>query len=102
MSEISIIIPTYNCAKYISEAIESVLAQTYKDYEIIVVNDGSTDNAETIIKNIFKKLKEVGECKYIYQENQGSANARNRAIKESEGEYIAWLDQDDIWLPNRL
>ncbi len=98
MPKISVIIPVYNGAKFVKDAIESVLAQTYKDYEIIVVNDGSTDDTEEVLRPYI----EEGIIRYFYQENQGSANARNRAIAEAKGEYIAWLDQDDIWLPHRL
>ena len=98
MPKVSVIIPVYNGAKFIKDAIESVLAQTYKDYEIIVVNDGSTDNTEEVLRPYIEK----GLIRYFYQENQGSANARNKAIAEAKGEYIAWLDQDDVWLPHRL
>jgi len=96
MAKISIIIPTYNYAQYICEAIESVLNQTYKDFEIIVVDDGSTDNTKEVIKPYLNKIK------YIYQQNSGPSSARNRGIKEAKGEYIAFLDADDIWLPQKL
>jgi len=96
MTKISIIIPTYNYAQYICEAIESVLNQTYKDFEIIVVDDGSTDNTKEVIKPYLNKIK------YIYQQNSGPSAARNRGIKEAKGEYIAFLDADDIWLAQKL
>jgi len=96
MAKISIIIPTYNSAQYICEAIESVLNQTYKDFEIIVVDDGSTDNTKEVIKPYLNKMK------YIYQQNSGPSAARNRGIQEAKGEYIAFLDADDIWLPQKL
>jgi len=97
-ASISVIVPTYNCAKYIIEAIESVLNQTYRASEIIVVDDGSTDNTkETLGKYISDKL-----IRYYYQDNRGVAAARNRALKEAKGEYIALLDADDQWLPQRL
>jgi len=96
MTKISIIIPTYNYAQYICEAIESVLNQTYKDFEIIVVDDGSTDNTKEVIKPYLNKIK------YIYQQNSGPSSARNRGIKEAKGEYIAFLDADDIWLAQKL
>ena len=96
MAKISIIIPTYNYAQYICEAIESVLNQTYKDFEIIVVDDGSTDNTKEVIKPYLNKIK------YIYQQNSGPSAARNRGIKEAKGEYIAFLDADDIWLAQKL
>lgn len=96
MPNVSIIIPMYNAEKYIKEAIDSVLKQTYKDFEIIVIDDGSTDNTKS-------KLLDYGsQIKYIYQENAGPAVARNRGIKEAKGEYIAFLDADDIWMPEKL
>ena len=94
--KVSVIIPTYNYAHYITEAVESVLNQTYKDFEIIVVDDGSTDNTKEVIRPYLNKIK------YIYQQNSGPSAARNRGIKEAKGEYIAFLDADDIWLPQKL
>jgi glycosyltransferase involved in cell wall biosynthesis len=96
MPTVSVIIPTYQRAHWVSEAIESVLAQTYKDYEIIVVNDGSTDNTAEVL-NQFQ-----GKIKIIEQENKGVSAARNIAIRNSQGQYIAFLDDDDIWLPSKL
>ena len=96
MPTVSIIIPTYNRAGLISECIESVLRQTYKDFEIIVVDDGSDDNTEDILK-VFKDT-----IKYIRQENAGVSAARNRGIRESSGRYVAFLDSDDIWLEDKL
>lgn len=96
MTTVSIIIPAYNSARFLPEAIESVLAQTYKDYEIIVVDDGSTDNTKEVLKPYLDKIK------YVYQENRGAASARNTGIKHSQGEYIAFLDADDVWLPEKL
>lgn len=93
---VSIIIPTYNRANLISEAIDSVLAQTYRNFEIIVVDDGSTDNTKEVLS------KYNGQIKYIYQDNKGGAEARNNGIKNAQGEYIAFLDSDDLWLPNKL
>ena len=95
MPKISAIIPTYNNAEFLQEAIESVLAQTYKDIEIIVVDDGSTDNTEDVVKNY------AGKLTYIRQENAGPAKARNTGILQAKGEYIAFLDADDSWLPNK-
>lgn len=96
MSKVSVIIPAYNREKFIARAIQSVLAQIYGDYEIIVVDDGSTDNTANIVKQF------GGKVKYILQPNGGSASARNRGIKESQGEYIAFLDSDDFWVPEKL
>lgn len=91
MPVVSIVIPTYNCAHYITEAIQSVLQQTYKDIEIIVVDDGSTDNTKEILELYIGK----GIIKYIYQNNQGPGAARNSGIRASRGDFIAFLDADD-------
>ncbi|MFA6142101.1 MAG: glycosyltransferase [Candidatus Omnitrophota bacterium] len=97
MPKISVVIPLYNGKKFIVETIDSVLAQTRKDYEIIVVDDGSTDGAyEEIWKLYGEKIR------LFRQENQGIAAARNKAILEARGEFIAFLDHDDIWLPTKL
>ena len=93
---ISVIIPAFNSEKSIRRAIESVLAQTYKDYKVIVVDDGSTDNTKTEIEKFGDKVN------YIYQENSGPSVARNTALKYARGEWIAFLDADDAWLPRKL
>ncbi len=96
---VSVIIPTYNQANFIDKAIESVLQQTYQDFEIIVINDGSTDNTEEIIRGFEDK-----RVKYIkkYKKNRGISIARNIGIKVARGKYIALLDSDDEWLPEKL
>ena len=92
---VSVIIPTYNRAHLVGRAIKSVLNQTYRDFEIIVVDDGSTDNTKDIIKEFQKKDKRI---KYIpYEKNKGGSAARNTGIKAAKGEYIAFLDSDDEW-----
>ncbi|MFC1512091.1 glycosyltransferase family 2 protein [Candidatus Latescibacterota bacterium] len=93
---VSVIIPTYNRAKYVLKAINSVLAQTYKEYEIIVVDDGSTDNTQEVLEQYMDKIN------YIYQDNKGGSIARNVGIKASNSEWIGFLDSDDEWLPNKL
>lgn len=96
--KISVVIPTYNCHMFIVEAIESVLMQTYNNFEILVVDDGSTDNTKMLLTNyIQNKL-----IKYIYQDNQGVSVARNTGITNSIGELIAFLDADDALLPHSL
>lgn len=94
--KVSVIIPVYNAESFIEEALESALAQTYKNIEIIVVNDGSTDKS-------YEKIKPyLASIKYISQENKGVSSARNNGIRQSKGELIAFLDSDDIWLPDKL
>ena len=93
---VSVVIPVYNRTKYICEAINSVLEQTYKNYEIIVVNDGSTINVRNILKPFINKIK------YLYQANKGLAAARNTGIKNSKGKYLAFLDDDDLFEPKKL
>lgn len=93
---VSIVIPVYNGANYVAEAIESALNQTYKNIEIIVVNDGSKDNTEDVVKSYGDKVR------YFYKENGGVASALNLGIKESKGEYISWLSHDDIYFENKI
>ncbi|MBD2771530.1 glycosyltransferase [Iningainema tapete] len=96
MPNVSVIIPTYKRANLVSQAIESVLAQTYTDYEIIVVNDGSPDRTKEVLAKFEHKIIA------IHQENQGVSAARNTGIKAAAGKYIAFLDDDDMWLANKL
>jgi len=93
---VSVIIPTYNRSRYVTKAIDSVLAQTYKDYEIIVVDDGSIDDTRQVLASYKDRIT------YIYQENSGQAAARNTGIRAAHGKWIAFLDSDDIWLPEKL
>jgi glycosyltransferase involved in cell wall biosynthesis len=93
---ISVIIPTYNSGVFIGESIQSVLRQTCTDYEIIVIDDGSTDNTGGVIGNNFPQVR------YYYIPNQGAARARNYGIRRARGEFIAFLDADDLWLPEKL
>ena len=96
MASVSIIIPAFQSASTIVEAIDSAFNQTYKDIEVIVVNDGSTDDLEQKIKPFGAKVI------YLKQDNQGAAAARNNGIRHSSGRFIAFLDADDIWLPEKL
>ncbi len=100
MVQISVIIPCYNQEKYIAEALDSVLAQTFKDFEIIVINDGSIDNSASIIKDYVQEYPHL--IRYIEQKNQGIIAARNNAIAEAKGEYIFPLDGDDKIAPECL
>ncbi len=96
--KVSVILPTYNRAHLIKRAIQSVLDQTYQNFEIIVVDDGSTDNTEEQVRS-FNNPK----IRYIrYNENKGAAFARNAGIKASRGDYIAFQDSDDEWFPHKL
>lgn len=94
--KVSVIIPTFNRFNLISRAIDSVLSQTIKPFEIIVVDDGSSDNTSTFIKNNYKSVK------LIKQNNLGVSKARNVGIKNSSGDWIALLDSDDEWKKNKL
>ncbi|MGB8658701.1 MAG: glycosyltransferase [Candidatus Zixiibacteriota bacterium] len=96
MPEVSVVIPTYNSAHFLGEALQSVFDQTFKDYELIVVDDGSTDETKQIVAEYGDKIK------YIFQENSGPASAKNNGIRNSVGKYIAFLDADDLWLPTKL
>jgi len=95
----SIIIPAYNADKYISETINSVLSQSYADWELIIVDDGSTDKTAEIVKQFCKKDNRI---KYYYQKNSGVSVARNFGLNKAKGEYISFLDADDIWLNDFL
>lgn len=96
--KVSVVIPTYNRAHLVGRAIGSVLDQTYQDFELIIVDDGSTDNTEEVVKRFDDK-----RIKYIkHAKNKGGSAARNTGIKEAKGEYVAFLDSDDEWLPEKL
>ena len=98
--KVSVIIPTYNRASLLRRSIQSVLNQTFQDFEIIVVDDCSTDNTEQVVKNFQEKDKRIRYIKH--KENKGGAAARNSGIKASKGEFIGLLDDDDEWLPKKL
>lgn len=92
---VSVIIPTYNSASFVAQSVESVLQQTYENIEIIVVDDGSTDDTETVLAPYKDKIR------YIKKTNGGPSAARNLGITEAKGEFIAFQDADDIWLPEK-
>lgn len=96
MPRVTAAIPTYNRGPLVVEALTSVLAQTYEDLEIVVVDNGSTDDTEERLRPYLDRIT------YVKQENRGRAGARNRAIEVARGAYIAFLDSDDTWLPDRL
>lgn len=93
-AKISVILPAYNAGKYIGEALQSIINQTVPVHEIIVVDDGSTDHTKEVVSNF--------PVRYIYQTNKGTAAALNTGIEQSSGDYLAFLDADDIWMPQRL
>ena len=92
---VSVIIPSYNCELYIAETLKSILGQTFKDIEIIVVDDGSTDKTWQIVTS-------YAPVRLITQANAGVCAARNRGIREAAGQYICLMDHDDYWLPDKL
>ena len=96
MLTVSVVIPTFNRSKLVVRAIDSVLSQTYKDYEIIVVDDGSTDNTSGILKPYMSRIR------YFYQANQGASAAKNKGMQLARGKWISILDSDDLWLPTKL
>ena len=95
---VSVVIPTWNRRATLQEAIESVLAQTYTDYEIVVVDDGSTDGTGEWVQGRYRE----GPIVYLHQENRGVAAARNAGIRAARGELVAFQDSDDLWLPRKL
>lgn len=95
---VSIIMPSYNTAKFISKTIESVLEQTYKNWELLIVDDCSTDNTDEIVSK-------YDDDRIIYlknKKNSGAAVSRNKALKNAKGKWIAFLDSDDLWYPTKL
>ena len=100
---ISVVIPTYNRARQVKAALESVLAQTYPELEAIVVDDGSTDGTGEALQQLISQQGGNGkQIRYFFQPNQGQSAARNKGIAEARGEWIAFLDSDDVWLPEKL
>jgi glycosyltransferase involved in cell wall biosynthesis len=95
---VSVIIPAYNTAKYIAATLQSVLSQTFTNFEIILINDGSPDSNdfEIAIQPFFERIV------YLKQENRGPGSARNLGIKQARGQFVAFLDSDDVWLPDYL
>ncbi len=96
VSLVSVIIPVYNCERYLAEAIESVLAQTYHPLEVIIIDDGSTDGSAAIAKNFGTRVQ------YVHKQQGGTAAARNVGIGLAKGGYLAFLDSDDIWMEEKL
>lgn len=98
-NSVSIIMPSYNTGRFISETIESVLAQSYSDWELIIVDDCSNDNTDDVVSQYLTDKR----IRYIKNEtNSGAAVSRNRALREAKGKWIAFLDSDDLWEPDKL
>jgi len=97
MIQFSVVIPLYNKANYIQNCLESVLKQTHKEFEVILVNDGSTDGSETVVERF-----QDSRIRLVHQENKGASAARNKAISLAKHEWIALIDADDYWYPNHL
>ncbi len=96
MASISVIIPTYNRALFVKEAVDSVMGQTFKDWELVVVDDGSTDGTEELLASYRPRLR------YIRSQHRGVSAARNLGVRATSGEWVAFLDSDDLWLPRKL
>ncbi len=95
-SLVSVIIPVYNGEKYLSEAIESVLAQSYGNKEVVVIDDGSTDGTAEVVSRYSPTVR------YCYQPNAGTGTARNHGVEEARGDFFSFLDADDLWMPDKL
>lgn len=100
MYKVSIVTPSYNCSSFISDTIKSVLQQSFSDWQMIIVDDCSTDNSVEVIQSFVKKDPRFYLIKL--SKNSGAAVARNKAIEAAQGRYIAFLDSDDLWLPDKL
>jgi glycosyltransferase involved in cell wall biosynthesis len=96
MVAVSVVIPAYNAARFLQAAVDSVLGQSFRDLEVLVVDDGSTDDTESVISQYGAAIR------YLRQENRGVAEARNHGIEESKGRYVAFLDADDTWSREKL
>lgn len=98
--KVSVIMPNYNCGKYLEETVNSVINQTYRNWELLIVDDCSTDNSVEVIKNLQSKDDRIKL--FINEKNSGAAASRNRAMREASGKWIAFLDSDDLWTPDKL
>ncbi len=97
--KVSIIVPVYNAEKYIRETIDCVKAQTYENWELVLVEDGSTDESLCILETV---ERQDGRIRVIRQENGGAAKARNHGLSKAAGRFVAYLDADDLWSPDKL
>jgi glycosyltransferase involved in cell wall biosynthesis len=97
---VSVVMPAYNCEEFIEESINSVVKQTYTNWELIIINDCSTDNTEKIINRLAKNISNI--IVYSFSSNQGAALARNKGVEIARGEFIAFIDSDDLWFKEKL
>lgn len=97
---VSIVMPTYNCANFIEESIKSVLAQHYRNWELLIVDDCSTDNTKAVLAPYLAKYSNIRYT--CLEKNSGTDVARSEALKQAKGDYVAFLDSDDLWTPNKL
>ncbi|WP_303286335.1 glycosyltransferase [Marinobacter sp. SS8-8] len=98
MATVSVVTPTYNRARFLPDAVTSVLSQTFGDLQLIIVDDGSDDNTRDVLAPFLADRR----VRYVYQKNQGQSHARNLALKQATGDCIAFLDSDDVWAPDKL
>lgn len=99
---VSIVVPVYHAERFIEETMDCVMAQTYTDWELLLVVDGPTDPTAEVIRKFIEEKKENRIQLFIQEQNQGAALARNRGVAEAIGRYIAYLDADDLWKPEKL
>ena len=100
---VSIIVPVYNAENTVIATIKSIVSQTYTNWELLIINDGAKDSSDILIKNFIAENSEVkGTIKYITQENAGVSNARNKGLKLATGDFIAFVDSDDVWKKNKI
>ena len=97
---VSIVLPTYNRARFLSQAFESIAAQRFRDWELVLVDDGSTDDTKAIVDRLIPSMPQ--RVTYVYQENGGAYCARNTGVDHARGTYLAFFDSDDLWLPHHL
>src|SRR6516225_5774559 len=97
---VSIVLPTYNRARFLPQALESIRAQTWTDWELIIVDDGSCDDTAAVVRRLAAETDRP--VRYVWQENGGPAAARNAGLDLARGTYVAFFDSDDYWLPHHL
>jgi len=98
--KVSVIMPNYNCEKFVEETVRSVMNQTYDNWELLIVDDCSTDNSVEVLEKLCEE--DVRVKLFVNEKNSGAAASRNRAMREASGRWIAFLDSDDLWLPEKL